>query len=432
MSTRRASPVRSGSRTARTGEGSRITGGHLAVLVLVVVGVAVQLLRPLAPPFGPVLDPVTWFEPEHLDLVASYRQPRYLVLAAGLAVRLAIPLLLVLTTPGRRLVDGVVARLGPRWPSFAAAAVVTGAIVATDLVLLPLSFWMGFVQEGAYGFRTHGLAGWAYFWLATRVPSWVAVAVVAAGGYALARRLPHAWPPVAALAAAGLLAVTVFASPLVLEPLLHRTEPLPPGAVRTEVERVLAAAGEDIDTILVADASRRTTKVNAYVSGLGATRRVVLYDNLVDTRPPPEVGLIVAHELGHHRNADLPRGVLGGAAGIAVLVYLLALVLRRRTRAGRQEGAADPRGAAVALAIVVVVNTASLPLQQFVSRRAEAAADYAAVQITGDPKTFIQAKEQLGRANFSDPNPPRWAYLLWYTHPSVTERLTMGERWGDL
>lgn len=408
----------------------RLAAGHAVAGVLVAAGVLAQLVRPLAPDLGPPLEPATWFDPAHLEAVERYRAPRYAVAAIALAVRLAVPLLLALSAAGRRVVARVVERVGPHRPARAAAVVVLLAVVATDVLVLPLAFWSGFVHEGAYGFRTQGLGGWTADWLLVRLPSWLAVAGVVLVGYTLARRLPRAWPPVAAVAGGLLVAATVFAAPVLLEPLTLRTAPLPPGDVRDEVERILAGAGERVDAILVADASRRTTKVNAYVSGLGATRRVVLYDTLVASRSPEEIGLTLAHELGHHRNGDVPRGVAGGAAATAALTYVLAYVARRRVAAGRQEHVADPRGAAVMLAVVAVLSAASLPLQQAVSRRAESAADYASLQITRDPATYLAAKHELAISNYADPTPPWWAYLLWYTHPTVTERLTMGERWS--
>ena len=247
--------------------------------------------------------------------------------------------------------------------------------------------------------------------------------------YQVVRRLPRAWPPVLGLLGAVLVAVVVTAGPRVLEPMQFRTEPLPGGPTRAEVERIVERSGTPVEEIVVADASRRTTKHNAYVSGLGSTRRIVLYDNLVERRPPAEVGLVLAHELGHHLHGDLPRGILGAGAAIVALCYLLAAVARAATRRGRIEGAADPRGAVLALVVVVVLNVATQPVHMWVSRRAEAAADYAALQLTADPDTYLATKEQLARANLSDPAPPRWTYVLWASHPSPGERLTMGERW---
>jgi STE24 endopeptidase len=406
-----------------------LLAAHVAAAALVVVGVAVQVFRPLAPEIGPVADPTAWFDPDHLELVAAYRTPRYAGGAFGLAVRVALPLLVAFTPPGRRLIAAVVDRLGRRRPGLAAAVTVVGVLVAIDVVLFPLTFWFGYVQEGVFGFRTQGIGGWLRDWIVTRAPKWAGVAVAVPVAYQVVRRLPRLWPPVLGLLGTALVAVLVAVGPSVLEPLQFRSESLPPGPHRGEVERVVARSGLVVDEIVVVDASRRTTRHNAYVSGLGTSRRIVLYDNLVDNRPPVEVGLVLAHELGHHRNADIPRGVLAGGAAIVVLCYVLAAIARVATRSGRLKGAADPGGAVIALAIVVVLNLATQPFQMWLSRRAAAAADYAALQLTADPHTYLATKEHLARANLSDPSPPRWAYLVWASHPSTVERLTMGERW---
>jgi STE24 endopeptidase len=321
--------------------------------------------------------------------------------------------------------------VGAAWPARAATAVVLAVVVAVDLLVLPLSFWAGYVHEGAWGFRTSGAAGWAYDWAVATVPAWIAVAFVVLVGYALVRRLPRAWPPVAGLAAAGATALVVFAAPLLLEPLQFRMTDLGPGPVRDAVTAVVDRSGQRVDRILVADASRRTTKHNAYLSGLGTTRRVVLYDTLVEARPPGEVAVILAHELGHQRNGDLPRGALFGGAGVVAVAYVLALLVRRRSAAGLQRGQADPRAAAVLLAVVAVLNVVSLPVQSLASRRAEAAADLAALEFTRDPGTYVAMNLQLGRSNLSNPAPPSWVRLLWSTHPPTAHRVTLGEWWAE-
>jgi STE24 endopeptidase len=405
---------------------------HIAAGALVVAGVLAQTVRPLAPAVGPLVDVTAWFEPGHLELVAAYREPRYLGSLVGMLVRVGVPLLIAFTPPGRRLVERVLARLGPRRPGLAAAALVVGILAAIEVILLPLTFWFGYVQEGAFGFRTQGFAGWLRDWAVNRAPKLIGAAVLVPAAYAIVRRLPRAWPAVLGLLGTGAIALVVAAGPLVLEPLQFRSEPLRAGPLRDEVEQVLERADLTVREIAVADASRRTLKHNAYVSGLGPTRRIVLYDNLVNSRPPEEVALILAHELGHQQNGDLPRGILAGGAGIVLLCYALAGIARIATRRGRLEGAADPRGAVLALAVVVVLNVLTQPLQMWVSRRAEAAADYAALELTADPATFVVTKQELAHANLSDPDPPRWAYALWSSHPSPLQRLTMGERWaGD-
>ncbi|CAN5200529.1 hypothetical protein BH20ACT9_BH20ACT9_08030 [soil metagenome] len=416
------------SRTPADGRGW-LVGAHVAAAAIVTVGVAAQLVRPLAPDLGPGLPPGRWFDPQLLQLVRAYRTPLYVAGLVALGLRVAAPALVAWTPPGRRLVDRVVARVGERRPARAAAVVGLLVAVATDLLLLPLAFWAGYVHEGRFGFRTQGLPGWAYDWLVSQLPGWLALVFIVAAGTAVVRRLPRAWPPVVGVGGAALGSVVVLLSPLLLEPLWFDLRPLPPGPTRAAVERVLDRSGERAGRLLVADASRRTTKENAYVSGVGGTRRVVLYDTLVRQGPPRRVGMVLAHELGHERHADIVRVTLLSGAGAVVGAYAVALVLRRRVRNGRQAIQADPRAVPVVLATVALLSVAGLPGQALVNRRAEAAADLTALRITDDPATFTRMSASFVRANLSDPAPPTWAYALWSTHPSTSARLAMGRWW---
>ncbi|HVL97942.1 MAG TPA: M48 family metalloprotease [Egibacteraceae bacterium] len=423
--------ARAEQRAVVSGAGRLLLGAHLVAGALVVVGVLAQVLRPLAPDLGPPPPPTVWFDAAHLAQVTAYRQPLYAAGVAALVLRLAVPCLAAFSGPGRRFVDGVVRRVGEHRPARAATAVVLAVVVITDLVVFPLAFWAGYVHEGAFGFRVHGLAGWARDWAVEKTPTWLVVATLTLGGYALARRLPRAWPPVAGAATALLAAAFVLVTPVVLEPLVFSTDTLPNGPVRAEVQRVLDRSDHQVERIVVADASRRTTKRNAYLSGLGPSRQVVLYDTLVESQPPDEVGAVLAHELAHHLHADLVRGTLLAAAGTTALCYLLAAVLRRRVRSGRQRTVGDPRAAAVVLALVVLATVVTAPVANAVSRRAEAAADLGALRITGAPATFQRLNAELARANLSDPLPPRWVQLLWSTHPPPSARLEMGRRWEE-
>lgn len=420
-----------GTGAATSGGAARLTvaGLHVIALLIVVAGILAQLVRPLAPAIADIPEASRWFDSAHLARVAAYWTPRYVVGLITLLLRVSVPVLVAVTPVGRRAVARVVARVGARRPVRAAVAVALAISVGVDLLLAPVAFWAGYLHETAYGFRTTGVAGWLYDWVAARAPGWAAIAILVGGGYALARRLPREWPVVAALLGAGGTAFVVLAGPYVLEPLRFRTAPLPHGPLREEVEAVADAARLPVDRILVADASRRTTRHNAYVSGLGATRRIVLYDTLVAERPADEVAVVVAHELGHERHGDLGRGTLAGMAGVVVTVYGLGWVQRWRLRRGELVSVVDPRGVAALIALVALLNAASLPGQSALSRRAEAAADLAALEITRDPGTFLRMNLELARTNLSDPDPPGWAHLLWYSHPPTVARLTVGERW---
>lgn len=396
---------------------------------VVLVGLLGQLIRPLAPAITVVAEPTRWFDAAHLARVDAYWRPVYIASLLSLSVRVALPLLVACTARGRRMVAAVVERVGAHRPARAAAAVAVAIVVASDVVLAPVAFWGGYLHEDAFGFRVQGVGGWARDWLVARAPSWLAVGVLVLAGFSVARRLPRVWPQVAGLVGAVLTVVVVFAAPLVLEPLQFSTEPLEDGVLREEISALAERSGIRAENVLVADASRRTVRHNAYVSGLGQSRRVVLYDTLLDDRPAEEVLMVVAHELGHERNADLLRGTLAGGAGTVVLAIAIGAFVRWRVSTGRQATPTDPRSAAAIVALVVLLNVVSMPMQSGLSRRAEAAADLAALELTQDPETFVAMNTELSRRNLSNPGPPTWARVLWSSHPSTVERLTMGERW---
>ena len=180
-----------------------------------------------------------------------------------------------------------------------------------------------------------------------------------------------------------------------------------------------------VKDVLVADASRRTTALNAYVSGYGASRRIVVYDTLLRDAPPAEVKLVVAHELGHAKRNDVlygtALGALGAAAGVCLLYLLMgwAPLLRR---AGA-ESAGDPRSIPLLIAVLAVVGLLSAPVQNLVSRRIEARADEHALELTRDPGTFIQMQRRLAVQNLSDLDPNPFIYVMFSSHPTGPERI---------
>jgi STE24 endopeptidase len=184
--------------------------------------------------------------------------------------------------------------------------------------------------------------------------------------------------------------------------------------------------------VLVADASRRTTALNAYVSGLGPTRRIVVYDTLLEQAPPEEVEAVVAHELGHAKDGDVVTGTLIGALGSAagvIVVYLLGSWTGLLRRVGA-DAVTDPRAMALLIALAALAGLASAPVQTLVSRRIEARADAHALALTDDPATVEAMERRLAAKNLADVDPPRPEYLMFATHPSVVERMAAARAYG--
>jgi STE24 endopeptidase len=222
-----------------------------------------------------------------------------------------------------------------------------------------------------------------------------------------------------------LLAAAVVLWPLAVEPLFHRFAPLPPGEIQTATARIMERAGLEPGEILVVDASRRTSRVSAYVTGLGRTQRVVLYDTLIRGVPAREVAVIAAHEIAHRSRRHLLIGTALACAGCMVAFPAAAWIL---ARAGWPGGRPQGPGFVAGLVFVLLLfATAFQPLSNAVSRRMEAEADAVARSLVEDPRAPLDARVRLARLNLADPYPPTWVKVLLYEHPTLPERIAAAE-----
>ncbi|MEX2289746.1 MAG: M48 family metallopeptidase [Mycobacteriales bacterium] len=402
--------------------------------LLVLLGVALAVTVPWTPLPGADLqgEALRDFTPEQIAReVAFHDQIRpwsYAALALGLLVAGALGL----TGAGARLVRAVARPLGGGWVWQVLLGTLALAVVGR-LATLPLS------ARGEIVLRDYGLSTqtWGSWLLDVGKGVLVGAALTALAMLALvglARGLRRTWWAWGALVTAGLVVAGSFVHPLVVEPVFHRFTPLPAGELRSDLLALAERDGVAVDGVLVADASRRTTAVNAYVSGFGSSRRIVVYDTLLAQATPAEVQLVVAHELGHTARRDVLVGTLLGALGAAAAVCALALALSwgpLLRRAGA-DGMADPRVVPLVLALVAVGSLLLAPAGNLVSRRVELRADVHALDLTRDPQTFRATQQRLALANLSDLDPHPLAYAFFATHPGVTERLALAREWERL
>jgi Zn-dependent protease with chaperone function len=340
---------------------------------------------------------------------------------ASLAVSFVVALGLGLTRLGSRLV-----RLlpGPWWVRAllgTLAILVVGALATLPFDLL--------IRQHAldYGLTRQSLGGWLRDWAVSLLVSWVFAGVTVLVVLVSVRRSPRRWPLWAAAAGVVLTVLGSWVYPVVVEPLFNHFTPLADGKLRADILALAEKEHVPISDVLVADASRRTTTLNAYVSGFGSTRRVVLYDNLVEDVPERETLVVVAHELGHARHHDVVLGTALGAVGVVFGSGLLGLVLSRRRlleRAG-VTGPGEPEVVALLLALVAVGSLLVSPIENTISRGIEARADRASLQATGDYAGFEKMQAKLATRSLSDPDPP-WLSQFWFgSHPTALQRIGM-------
>ena len=389
----------------------------------VAAGAATLVLRPRDGLIDPAtVDLTEYFSPGQLDRAQDFRDLQRVLGLAGMAVSGGTLALLALRPP--RQVRRVLERAQAR-PLRGGALVGAGISVTLVAVGLPLALWR---HERAvdYGLSTQSLGPW----LVDVSKSAGIGAFFAALGGALAvlvlRRFPRRWWIPGAGVVVAFAVLSLYLSPVVIDPLFNRFEALPEGKLRADVLRLAERAGVDVGEVYRVDASRRTTAINAYVGGLGHTKRVVLYDNLVDDYPEDQVRSVVAHELAHVKHRDIPRGIVW----VALVAPAGMLLVQRLTERMAGEHELERRGPAALPALAFALAAVSLALTcagNFMSRTVEARADAFALEQTRDPIAFIELERSLALRNLGDPDPPRVLHLLFATHPTTRERIGYGE-----
>jgi STE24 endopeptidase len=364
------------------------------VAAIAVAEAAAMLLRPRTGLVDPAPVKAGWyFSPAEIDRARSYRRTQRALFAGMLAVQGAVL--------------GRLARRPSRLPPAA-----SGAALALSLSVAPLPL-AAIARRRAVevGLVTQSWGGWSGDVAKSLAIGAVEGAAAGAGVMALVRRFgPRWWLPGAGAAVATGTALSYLA-PVVLAPMFNRFTDLPPGPARDDVFELAGQAGLNVGRVLEVDGSRRTTAANAYVTGLGRTKRVVLYDTLIADFTRAETRLVVAHELAHVRHRDIHRQL----AFLALTAPAAAFAVARL--AGPSPTL--PGLTAASAAVLAPLGIAGNRLSRAVERRADAYA----LQATGDSDAFIDFQRRITLKNVADPDPPRLAQLLLGTHPTTLERM---------
>jgi STE24 endopeptidase len=354
-------------------------------------------------------DPLRFFSAEEVAQSRRYHRPLYWAAAADLALEAAVLGALAWTAAGDAL-DPSSLHWWARTLAYAAIIVAVAAAVRT-----PLAWWRGYVRERRWKFSTQTLGAWFRDRVKAVGLNILLTAPLLLGLVGLARAVTGWWALPAVAGTALLAFVFSFLAPVVVAPIFNSYAPLRDEPLATELRTLADAAAVPVDDVLVEDMSRRTRRANAYVTGLGRTRRLVVSDTLLAGASPAEIRTVVAHELGHRRRRHVLLGTLLSSTGAAVAMVVVWGVL------GTEVG--DPHRLPVVLLLFLGLGFAGLPPLTAISRRWERTADRFALALTGDEKAFASAFRRLAATNLSDLDPPPAVYALLFTHPTPAERL---------
>jgi STE24 endopeptidase len=393
----------------------RASRRHRALPALLLAAAVAESARRLLSPRSRVIEPApvdlrTYFSDEEIRRGRSFARPQMALAMARAAVELASLSLVILRPPGP---------IARSWSRPVAGGAAVGALLSVGLSAPPLPLSAISRRRAiAAGLDTQSWRGWAGDLAKAGAIGTAMAAAAGAAVVAATRRYPRYWWAPAAGGSVAFGALLAALAPVVLDPLFNDFTPLPEGETRSDVLELAAAAGVKVGEVYSVDASRRTTAANAYVTGLGPTKRVVLFDTMLDRYGRDEVRLVVAHELAHVRHRDVARNV----AYVAIVAPALGLAVQRLSWALSPQRGTPATLPALALAAAVVSAPTGL-IGNGLSRAVERRADQFALELAGAPEAFVSFERAIALQNLADLEPPRWMTQLLATHPPTAERI---------
>jgi STE24 endopeptidase len=329
-----------------------------------------------------------------------------------------------LTTLTELVVLAIYARKGGRFARESAAGPLgTGMLLGMIGFALVWAAQLPFDIAGLWWQRRHHLTHVGYVeqifgnWLALG-GQFVFLCVALAIVMGLARKLPRLWWAAAAAAFIGLALLFAFVNPYLLT--THRLENPQLRAAALRLERIEHVRHVPV---VVEDVHDITSLPNAEATGLGPSRRVVLWDTLVRDFTPREVTIVIAHELGHLARNHIWKGIGWYALFAFPGTFLIARATRRRGGMGR------PEAVPLSLFVLIALNLLLLPVQNAITRHMEAEADWASLQATHDPAGATALFRRFVPTTLSEPNPSTVEYVLLENHPTIMQRIALAQAW---
>jgi STE24 endopeptidase len=367
---------------------------------------------------------LTFLEPAPPE-VKRYQRHKLLARVIGLLLSLGgLVLLALVALPG---LDPILHKTVGESPWLRLIAVAFLCGVTLEALILPVSFWSGFVLEHRYHLSNQTLRAWLWRQVKGYLVSGLIGLPLLLGLYALLWLTGPWWW---LWATAGWLAVTLLLGqllPVLILPLFYTVKRLDDPALEGRLRHLAEGTGLSVEGVYRLHLSEETRKANAALAGLGRTRRVLLGDTLLEGFTPEEIEVIFAHEVGHHVYRHLLKMIAWSVVSAVAGFWLADVVLRAAAGGLGYASFDDPAALPLLLLVLSLFGLVLSPAQNALSRFFERQCDRYALRRTGRPQDYRSAFIKLARLNKSDPDPNPVVAWLFYDHPPIRERLALAE-----
>lgn len=301
------------------------------------------------------------------------------------------------------------------------------------LAALPFDHHDTFVLEEKYGFNRSTLRTWIVDHFKSLCITSVLFALVLGVILGLLQRYPETWWLMAFFALSALQIGLVLIYPVFIAPLFNKFEPIRNEDLGRKIVSLMEANGIRVKKVLQMDAGLRSRHTNAYFTGLGKTKQIVLYDTLLESHTEEEILAVLAHEAGHFKKRHVPKQLFLALGSLLAALYGLSLLLSWSpflTTFGFED---TQTYAGLFLAGIFWQKAAFFlqPLPMALSRHFEREADNYAAQIMGTPDPMIEALKRLAVDNLANLNPHPWFVRFNYSHPPIVERIERLKRFAS-
>jgi STE24 endopeptidase len=370
--------------------------------------------------------PDDWYTADEMSKADAYGKPLRKVLLAAGAVGFAVDLAVVLTHAAPNLIKAVGAD-----GNWLLGLLVSMAVVqlVSLVASIPFSAWRELGYDKRWGFSKQTTKGFLAD-LAKAIPIGIVLNTLIFLPLYAVMRATDLWWLLGGIVFAVISITFGVLFPIVIAPLFNKYTPLEDGELRTAILETAKQAGADIDEVLVEDSSKRDTRPNAYVAGIGKVRRVVLFDNML-RYPQEAIVSVIAHEIGHWKLRHIPRIIPFAFLLTLTSFVVLGVVLTNDTvldLAG-VDRIGDPGSVPLFLLLFSLVSKATSLASAWYSRARERQADLYSYELLGSPTQLRDFFHDVSVENLMDLRPTTWRRLK-ASHPPMSERMAMADAWG--